>query len=252
MKQLIYIITLFISSLSLAQNEAIFDQANALYNEGNYEAALGKYNTILESGQHSAALYFNIANAHYRLNHIAPSIYYFEKALLLKPNDKEIKNNIVYARNMTIDDIDDIPEVGFSRLVTNTTNLMSFDNWAKTAIGMVVLFIVLFLIYYFSESTSKKRFAFVSSMLSILIAFLALGFAFHKYELVEKNQPAIVFAVETPIKSEPNLRSPESFKLHEGTKVQVLDTVSNWKRIELSDGKTGWISSDAIKMLKVF
>jgi SH3-like domain-containing protein len=39
----------------------------------------------------------------------------------------------------------------------------------------------------------------------------------------------------------PNLRSTEAFVLHEGTAVQVLDTVENWKKIKLSDGKTGWV-----------
>jgi len=81
---------------------------------------------------------------------------------------------------------------------------------------------------------------------------VSLVFAFHKFKLVKNNQPAIVFAQETKIKSEPNLRSTEAFVLHEGTKVQVLDTVNNWKKIKLTDGKTGWIANDDIKMLKNF
>lgn len=252
MKQLIYILSILISSLSFAQNETSFDEANTLYNQGNYGDALEKYNVVLEAGQHSAELYYNIANAHYKLNHIAPSIYYYEKALLLKPNDKDIKNNIAYARNMTIDDIEYLPEVGFSRLIKNVTHTMSFDNWAKVTVGLIMFFVLLFLVYYFSHNTSKKRFAFVSSIACLLLAFVAIAFAFHKYELVENNQPAIVFAKEAQIKNEPNLRSAESFKLHEGTKVQVLDTVSNWKKIKLSDGKTGWVASTDIKMLKDF
>ena len=33
------------------------------------------------------------------------------------------------------------------------------------------------------------------------------------------------------------------------TKVQILDTVNNWKKIKLSDGKTGWIINDDLKAL---
>ena len=252
MKRAIYILALIATTITFAQNDKIFEQANTLYNEGNFSDALEKYESVLASGTHSAELYYNMANAHYKLNHIAPSIYFYEKALLLKPNDKEIKNNIAFARNMTIDAIDTIPEVGFSRLINNTTNTMSFDNWAKTAVVFMLLFVGLFLIYYFSQSTSKKRFAFVSSLSFLLLAFVALSFAFHKFKLVKNDQPAIVFAQEAQIKSEPNLRSEEVFKLHEGTKVQVLDTVSNWKKIKLSDGKTGWVMVDDIKMLKNF
>lgn len=252
MMRLVYIFVFLMSTLSFAQNETLFERANDLYNAGNYTEALDKYTSILDSGEHSAALYFNMANAHYKLNHIAPSIYYYEKALLLKPNDKDIKNNIAFARNMTIDDIDTLPEVGFSRLIKNATNVLSFDNWAKLSVGLVAGFVLLFLVYYFSRRTAKKRFAFITSVSCLVLAFIAVAFAFHKYELVDRDQPAIVFAQEAQIKSEPNLRSSESFKLHEGTKVQVLDTVKNWKRIKLSDGKTGWVLNDDIRMLKAF
>jgi len=217
-----------------------------------YADALEKYKTILETEQHSAELYFNIANAHYKLNHIAPSIYYYEKALLLSPNDKDIKNNIAYARNMTIDDIEVVPEVGFSGLIKKVTNTFSFDNWSYITVILIAFFVILFLVYYFSYNTSKKRLAFVSSLTCLLVAFIALALAFHKFKIDGNNQPAIVFSKEAQIKSEPNLRSPEVFKLHEGTKVQVLDTVSNWKQIKLSDGKTGWVTTSDIRLLKDF
>lgn len=252
MKQLIYILTFLGSTLTFAQNEKLFDEANGLYNDANYAEALEKYKTILDSGEHSAALYFNIANAHYKLNHIAPSIYYYEKALMLKPNDKDIKNNLAFARNMTVDAIDTVPEVGISKLIKNVTNIMSFDAWAKAAVSFVILFVLLFIAYYFSHSTSKKRVMFLTSNFSLVLAILALFLAFHKFRLVSNDRPAIVFAQETKIKSEPNLRSVEAFVLHEGTKVQVLDTVNNWKKIKLSDGKTGWLMAEDIKMVKDF
>src|SRR5690554_2797315 len=116
MKQIIYSVLFIFSSVCFAQNTSLFDQGNALYNDGEYEQAILKYETILENGEHSAALYFNLANAHYKLNHIAPSIYYYEKALQLAPNDKEIKNNAAFAKNMTIDAIGTVPEVGLPDL----------------------------------------------------------------------------------------------------------------------------------------
>lgn len=249
MKKAIYIVMFLLSTLSFAQNETLFEQANTLYNNGNYVEAIDKYKSILDNGKHSAALYYNLGNAYYKLNNIAPSIYYYEKALQLAPNDKDILNNIAFARNMTIDEIDIIPEVGFSKFVNNLTNMISFDAWAQISVGMVILFVILFLSYYFSYATLKKRIAFVVSLASISLACISLVLAFHKYNLEKNDKPAIVFAKEAQIKSEPNLRSAEAFKLHEGTKVQVLDTVNNWKKIKLADGKTGWIVSDDIKAL---
>lgn len=248
-KNTIYILAILFSSIIIAQNEALFNKANALYNEGKYQDAIDKYTAILDSGQHSAALYFNLGNSHYKLNNIAPSIYYYEKALQLSPNDQEIKNNIAFAQNMTIDAIDVIPEAGFSKIIKSITNLTSFENWAKLSIVFVILFVILFLIYYFTYAGNKKRLAFVGSFLSIFLVIMTVTLAFKKLNLDKSNRPAIVFAKEAQVKSEPNLRSSEAFKLHEGTKVQILDTVNNWKKVKLTDGKSGWISNEDIKEL---
>ena len=197
----------------------------------------------------SAELYFNLANAHYKLNHIAPSIYNYEKALQLAPNDKDIKNNMAFAKNMTIDAIDTVPEVGLSRFLKTVANSFSFDGWAYFAVFAMFVFVALYLLYYFNASTAKKRVAFVSSVLFLLTSVVASAFAFHKYNLDKADRPAIVFAQEAQVNSEPNMRSVEAFKLHEGTKVQILDTLNNWKQIKLTDGKTGWIPAQDIKAL---
>jgi len=248
-KNLFYILMFLLSTIAIAQNETLFEQGNKLYNDGNYTEAIEKYHTILDNGKHSAELYFNLGNSYYKLNNIAPSIYYYEKALQLAPNDKDILNNIAYARNMTIDVVDTVPEVGFSKFVNKVAIMMSFDAWSKVAVGFVILFVILFLSYYFSYTSLKKRIAFVVSTASIVLASVSLAFAYHNYNLKKNDRPAIVFAKESQIKSEPNLRSTEAFKLHEGTKVQILDTVNNWKKIKLADGKTGWIVKDDIKAL---
>ena len=121
MKKLLTIIVLLLSLLGNAQNEALFNRATDAYNDGDYPKAIEYYTGILENGQHSAELYFNLGNAYYKLNQIAPSIYNYEKALLLSPNDPEIKNNLAYAQNMTLDAIETMPETVLSKIYKNIT-----------------------------------------------------------------------------------------------------------------------------------
>lgn len=249
MKQIFYILIGLFGLGLFAQNQSLFEQGNQLYNDGKYAEAIDKYKAILDTENHSAELYFNLANAHYKLNHIAPSIYYYEKALKLSPKDQDIKNNLAFANNMTIDDIEVIPNAGFSKLIRNITDIMSFDSWAKLAVASVIMFVLIFLIYYFTYSTFKKRLAFITSNLFLFLAAISVAIAFHNYNLNKKDKPAIIFAQETVIKSEPNNRSQELFRLHEGTKVQIIDTINQWKEIKLTDGKTGWIENEDIKAL---
>lgn len=239
------------SLLGFSQNDQRFEQANALYNEAKYAEAIDKYESILDSDTHSAELYFNLGNANYKLNNIAPSIYYYEKALQLSPNDEEIKSNLVFAKNMTIDAIDKVPQVGFSKIINNLVNTFNTDAWAKIAIGGVLVFVLLFLMYHFSYSTSKKRIAFVVSIVSLFVACFSVVMAFQKENLDKKDNPAIVFAQEARVKSEANKTSEEVFRLHEGTKVQVLETYKDWKKIQLLDNSTGWIPAKEIKLLKI-
>jgi len=250
MRKTIYILTLLLSTFTIAQNNELFSKGNGLYNDGKYQDAINIYERILDSKNHSAELYFNLANAYYKMNRIAPSVYYYEKALQLSPNDQDVKNNIAFAKNMTIDAIEVIPEIGFSKIMNSIINRFSFDAWALFSIVFVVLFVILFLAYHFSYSTNRKRLAFLSSNLSLFLGLIALIFAFQKYDYDQKDKPAIVFAQESEIKSEPNLRSEIAFKLHEGTKVQVIEIYNeNWTKIKLTDGKTGWIPSQDIKEL---
>ncbi|WP_297791825.1 tetratricopeptide repeat protein [uncultured Eudoraea sp.] len=252
MKKLIVILVMLLSLVGNSQNEALFNRATTYYNEGEYEKASENYFEILENGEHSAALYYNIGNCYYKLNQIAPSIYYFEKALLLEPNDKEIKNNLAYAQNMTLDVFQPLPEKTLTKLYNNFIGLFSFDQWAYLAVLFICLFVIAYIIFYFVRYSSQKRIAFISSLVSLFIAVFCILMAFVQFKNFEADMPAIVFAEELRVKSEPNNRSSQAFLLHEGTKVNVLDTLDDWNKIELIDGQTGWVPSNEIKVLKDF
>ncbi|PIB31370.1 ion channel protein [Maribacter sp. 4U21] len=252
MKRFCNILVLLFGFLVFAQEETLFDNATAAYNEGDYEKAIGFYNTILEDGQHSASLYFNLGNSYYKLNDIAQSIYYYEKALLLAPEDKEIMNNLGYAQQMTLDAIDTMPETGLSRFYKTITAQLSFDQWAKLGVGLMILFVILYIVFYYAQYASRKRWAFIGSLVSLFLTILSIVFAFVQYSDFQKQQPAIVFADEIGIQSEPNTGSDEIFVLHAGTKVNIIEKLNDWKRIRLADGKTGWVPSQHIKVLKDF
>lgn len=236
--------------IGFSQNTELFKQANDLYNTGRYKKAIDKYDTVLASNQHSAELYFNLANCYYKLNEIGPSIYYYEKALQLAPNDSDILNNLGYAQKMTIDAIQEVPEAGASKFLNKTLNSLSVDGWAVRSVGLVFLFVVLFLGYYLSRSEARKRMFFVSSSLILIAFFISLGLLFKKSSLENSVRPAVVYVKEAEIKTEPNLRSETSFTLHEGTKVLIIEDYNNdWSKIKLLNGETGWMAHSELKAL---
>ncbi len=252
MKNILFILVSFLTLTVSAQNNALFDKATEAYNVGEYQKAVDSYLEILDNGKHSVELYYNLGNAYYKLNQVAPSIYYYEKALLLNPNDNEIKNNLGYAQNMTLDAIDKMPTTGLSKIYDSIIGTLSYDQWAYVSIVFMVLFVLLYIAFYYFHYSSRKRLAFIFSIISLLIMITSVVFAFLQYNKFKADQPAIVFAKEASVKAEPNKRGLEAFALHEGTKVIVMEELNDWKKIRISDGTTGWIQAEDIKILKDF
>lgn len=251
-KKLTIFFSLFTVLLCTAQSNKLFDEATAAYNSGEYEKAIAFYTDILDDGEHSAAVYYNLGNSYYKLNKIAESIYFYEKALLLSPNDEEVKTNLSYAQNMTIDAIDTMPETGLSKLYKSVTGKLTFDQWAYLAVALIIIFVLLYILFYYANSSTLKRWSFIGSILALFICIIAIVFAFIQRSDFKDLQPAIIFAEESSIKSEPNVSSQQVFVIHAGTKVNVLDQLDEWNKIKLADGKTGWIQKNELKLLKDF
>ncbi len=249
MKGIVQVLIFLSIAFGFSQHEEAFQRGNSFYNQEKYQEAIDSYSSIIKAGHESTALYYNLANAHYKLSNIGPSIFYYEKALKLNPNDEDVQNNLVFAQKATIDAIDVIPEGFVSKTINKLTSIFNFDNWAWFSIICVIIFVILFMLYQTAQSSSKKRLFFIGSWTLLIIAMFGIFSAYRQFNFVDKNQFAIVFAQETTIKSEPNLRSEQVFELHEGTKVKVLETVNDWKKIKLSDGKIGWIPKTDIKEL---
>ena len=249
MKKLLYLLVLLISFSGIGQNLQRFEQGKEFYKDGKYQKAIDIWTQILTEGEHSAALYFNLGNAQYKLNRIGPSIYYYEKALQLSPNDNEIMNNLAYAENARIDSIEPLPKTVFSKWYQSISQIFTFNGCAILAVIFSLFFVAFFLFYYFSYSERRKRVLFVTAIGMGFCLVVSVTMAFSAYNDYVNNRPAIIFADKIDIKTEPSMGSNVAFTLHEGTKVKILAQDGNWFRITLADGKDGWIPASELKQL---
>ena len=242
---------LWAGSLLHAQENtsSLFDQGNAYYNEANYAEAVNSYKQVLQNGLHSAELYYNLGSAYYRLNQVAESIYYFEKAKKLDPKNEDIKINSSFAQNMTIDAIEPLPESQITQLRNRLFGLMSLDSWSQLCLVFLWLSLCLFLGYLFVFSSNLKRVFFFLSLITSLLFLGSFTVGFSKNALLDQNQFAILFSSKIDVWSEPNQQGELLFILHEGTKVQVLDSLSEWKKIRIANGSEGWFKNGEIKKL---
>ncbi|MDG2371764.1 MAG: tetratricopeptide repeat protein [Flavobacteriaceae bacterium] len=249
MKNSIYIVLLFFK-IGFSQTSALlFEKGNELYNKGEFELAINEYNKILENDIHSNELYFNMANCYYRLNRVAESNYYFEKALLLSPNNKDIIDNLSFAKNMTLDSIEELPETQLQQNINYIILFFSTRIWAFISIGLMSIFFITALLYLFSFNPNYKRVYFSLSIIFLLISLATSTIIWQESKKSNEIIKGIIFSKELSVFSEPNKRNEEIFVLHEGTKVEILDRLTGWEKIRLANGSEGWVIENQIKYL---
>lgn len=246
------IILLFFSHTSLFALDkppnSLFEKGNTFYNKGDYQNAMESYLGIIENGYHSSEVYYNLGNTNYKIGNVAETNYYFEKAKMLSPNDEMIINNLEFAKNMTMDSIETLPQTQINLFFNDLLAFMTTDNWSMLTMLTLWIVCILFLIYSFSKSIFTKRIFFSSGVLSFLIFifFIYITISKHGQENIKKG---IIFDKEIGVWTEPNQRTEVLFFLHEGTKLKIIDELEGWSKILISNGSEGWIENNSVRLL---
>lgn len=250
MKKILFLLLITVTQAVFSQDvDSLFVTANDLYKNERIEDAIALYKKIEAQNVVSSELFYNLGNSYYKLNKVGPSIYYFEKALQLNPLNEDVKNNLIFAKRLALDNIESLPQTVFQKFNTNYLQKLSYNQWAIVVVCLSFVSALLFLLYYFSYSSAKKRLFFVTSVICFLMLLISIFVTYNQFNFTKNNKKAIVFSEKTEIRNAPTLNSEKVFTLHEGTKVLVLDAVDNWKKIKLADGKLGWVIATEIKEL---
>lgn len=232
---------------SAAGTGEIWNQANEAYAAENWQQALDAYKQIEESGYESADLCFNAGNAYFKMGDNAHAILYYEKALKLDPGHPDATNNLAVANQFTLDKIEAVPEFILASKVRSVGYVFSADGWAILSLGFVVLCALLLLIFKMAHNGRNRKTAFILAAVALLFAITSFIFSISLKNSAVEADCAIVMTPVSSVKSSPSNGGNAIFVLHEGTKVKLLDQVGEWTRIEIADGRQGWLQSTTIE-----
>ncbi len=227
----------------------LFEKANTQYDAGDYETAVTLYQGIIDQGYTSAPIYYNLGNAFYKLGELGEAILYFEKAKLLAPRDADIKHNldVAFAR---VQDRVEVPKKSMFIKIYQT--LRYFFNLKELA-WFTGYFLLAGSLSYLGWKTT--RCSVIGSVFGHVFIICVTVFALSAPLLIsrtieaEKRETGIILSEQVSVRSAPQNMSTEVFILHEGTEVRIKDSLSNWYRIQLIDGKEGWISADMVGII---
>ncbi len=223
--------------------------ADVAYSKSDYTTAIQLYENVLKEGE-SAEVYYNLGNSYYKHNEIAKSILNYERALLLEPYNSDVRNNLEIARGKTMDKTNPTSEFFFVTWAKALGNQQSADGWSKIGIFFFLLFLVAVYFYVFSKYIKVKKIGFACGILFLGFTILSNIFAYsQKNDLINRNT-AIVMSHSVIVRSTPSDSGTKLFEIHDGHKVDIKDnSMSQWKNIQLEDGKEGWVHTSDIEII---
>ncbi|MBP3419239.1 MAG: tetratricopeptide repeat protein [Marinifilaceae bacterium] len=225
------------------------EQAENYYKSGEYDKAIEEYNAILNGGESSAALYFNLANSYYKAGENTKAIINYERAKLLAPRDKDIEYNLALARKGAVDKIETLPEIFFVRWYNSFVDSISVDGWGYFSVSLFILFLILLAMFLFSRFATIKKIGFFLGIVVLAGTIWSITVAHKRYSSEIEHNGAIIVAPSVAVKSSPDNSGTDLFVVHEGLKVEIISTIGSWYNVRLADGNEGWISSSDLERI---
>ncbi|MDF2433523.1 MAG: hypothetical protein JWP44_3154 [Mucilaginibacter sp.] len=250
LKRAIYLfIALVLPLLSFGNDDThkLFVKGNDYYAKAQYKEALNTYHKILDEGYQSSVVYFNMGNANYKLDDIPSALLYYEKARKLNPGDDDINFNIRFANLKTTDKIDAVPEFFLARWWR--TFILSFSIETLSILSIVLMLVgsALLILYFFADAVLVKKASFYAAISLFFLGLLTVFVAGRQLNYFEDHREAIVFSSSVNVKSGPGERLNTLFIIHEGTKVNALETSNGWEKVRLANGNEGWIKATDVR-----
>jgi tetratricopeptide (TPR) repeat protein len=242
----ILLVTGFPARASASPADSLYKHALAQYRTADYHGAMQSFQGLIDEGYESFDLYYNFGNAAYKNGDLGISVVFYERALRLDPGNEDVEHNLNVVRARLRDRVEPIPLLFF---VQWWNDLKQAHRPAVFFVWSVVFLFVLaaaaFVFFGYSR-VLLRRFALAAGILFLAFFILSLSLYVLRSDELAARQSAVVILTETAVRSAPDATGVESFIIHEGLKVEILDKKDGYYRIRLADGKTGWAELPAL------
>jgi len=216
--------------------EDVFEGANKLYEEGKFTEAASAYQRLLQSGQTSVALWFNLGNAYFKSGQIGRALAAYRTAEQLDPRDPDLRANLQFARNQVQGPT--LPPSRWQRWLGRLT----LNEWTVLAAALVWLFLILLAVLQWRPRLKPALRPYIIG-LGVLIVLLCVCVA-AALRQTRFTRIAIVTARDASAHNGPFAESATAFTVHDGAELQVLDQKDEWLQVSAGPRRIGWLRRD--------
>jgi len=230
--------------------EALFQEGNQLYQEGDFPGALSAYENVLEAGYHSHDLYYNLGNTYFKTGALGRSILSYERALSLNPRNADAQANLDLARSLTVDEIEPLPRFWV---------LSALSWWVDLFPRGILIFLVVatylasaagLCIRILSREAGTGRMGSWALVVGGAGLLLFGSTLLAREEVIASEEWGIILVEEVAVQSAPSEEDDLTlFRIHEGAKVRLDQHTDLWSEVVLEDGKVGWVPTDVFEII---
>ena len=222
----------------------LFNEANAAYDGNDFAAAADRYKQALEAGLKTGEVLYNLGNCYFRMGKLGMAMVYYERARQFMPRNQSLLGNIALSESRALDKISPPKIRALGR---------KLFSWHRrlTARELSLILIAANAAFWASLATLAIR---RSRSVKLAVVFIGIilvlsGFS-HCLRQIERRGPGSAFVVtyDAEVRTGPGDYAVR-FKLHDGTRVRLVDSREGWCQIRLADGKRGWIKAENVEKI---
>lgn len=247
---LLIVYLLFAVILQAAPGDSTdYQQANAQYEAKNYSQAIDIYENVLAAKGASAEMYYNLGNAYYKNGQLGRSILNYERCLKLEPGSDDAAFNLEMANLRIKDKLQPVNELIVIKWWKEFINFFTAARWSFITILLIWIAFAAFAVYRLKRSYNARRLAFTLFVCFFVLFVFSFAIAMSKRSYDAHNHFAVIISPSATVKSGPNESETNLFLIHEGLKLQILESDNNWTKIKMFDGNEGWILNNAFEKI---
>lgn len=237
--------------------EQLAVQADSAYLADNYRLAEELYVKALQAGGSSSILFYNLGNAYYRQGNLGKSIVNYERALKLDPTNADARANLDFV-NSKITDKQIIDNGSYMQSIwEGTVGFFRADTWAVIALVLFAIFLGAVAVYIFSSAVTVKKAGFFGGLVVFVLTVGAVIISFAAANRVNSNNYAIILPPASQLSTSPRearSNAEQAFLLHEGTKVEIIDSIANpgegmWYEVMVGRGERAWVKAADVERI---
>lgn len=240
---MIVLILLFSLPVRAETSGGMSREALQAFEGGKYQEAIQKWEELLALGYINGNIYFNIANAYWRLGQPGQTYRYLIMARRLDPRDAKIRGNLSFVKEK-LGFTQKIPEgpLGLvQRIPWWHLSLNYFETLYFLGIASFLFFGYLFLGRLKKKPPSLKVLIPLATMLGVALVFWVYRGSSYFF-----RSQGIVIGSQVPLLTAPSIEAVSGIELPEGSSLEIVKKQGDFRLVKTVEGKEGWLQVQGI------